>query len=53
MKDPEKPSKCEKCGIESFTALHGCPYAEEINDNYDPEYCQCCRQCTKECAEEI
>lgn len=32
---------------------HSCPYAEEINDDHDPEYCNCCEECQQECHWEI
>ncbi len=32
---------------------HPCPYAEEINDDHDPEYCTCCDECTQNCFDEI
>lgn len=32
---------------------HACPFAEEIHDNHDPEYCKCCERCTQECREDI
>jgi hypothetical protein len=40
---------CEKCG-RAGGGLHGCPYAHEINDNQDAEYCNCCDACAHECA---
>lgn len=32
--------------------LHGCPYAEEINDDFKSR-CNCCEACTHECAMDI
>jgi hypothetical protein len=31
---------------------HGCPYAEDINGNYDFK-CNCCRDCIQECCDDI
>lgn len=31
---------------------HGCPYAEEINDDFTTK-CNCCEACTHECAMDI
>lgn len=39
---------CQKCG-KPTEGLHGCPYASEINDDDDPEYCNCCEDCMQEC----
>jgi hypothetical protein len=44
--------KCDRCGKPS-SGLHSCPYASEINDNDDPEYCNCCDDCTHECCMDI
>lgn len=32
---------------------HSCPYACEVQDDYDEEHCDCCEECTNECADEI
>lgn len=32
---------------------HVCPYAEDIDGNYDPNYCTCCDACTEDCADDI
>lgn len=32
---------------------HSCPFASEINDNDNPEYCTCCDDCTHECRMDI
>jgi hypothetical protein len=44
---------CSRCGKNPAQELHSCPYAEEINDEHDPEYCDCCEECTQECAWDI
>ena len=36
--------KC-KCGEPSTTESHSCPYAEDVGNNPDPEYCTCCDDC--------
>lgn len=43
--------KC-RCGADS-PGYHSCPYAEEICDNNDQEYCNCCSSCRYECAMDI
>lgn len=32
--------------------LHGCPYAEEINEDHGFT-CNCCEECTRECLMDI
>lgn len=32
---------------------HSCPYQADMNDNDDPHYCRCCRECRNECAGDI
>lgn len=43
---------CQKCG-KPTEGLHGCPYASEINDDDDPEYCNCCEDCMDQCNADI
>lgn len=40
-------------GCTGPTEAHACPYAQELNDSTDEEYCTCCEACTRACAEEI
>lgn len=42
-----------RCGVNPATEPHSCPYADEIGDNDDPEYCTCCDDCMHECAMDI
>lgn len=44
---------CCSCGVNPATEPHSCPYADEIGDNDDPEYCTCCDDCMHECAMDI
>lgn len=44
---------CQSCKNNSAEKLHSCPYAREINDNNDPEYCNCCDDCTQQCCDDI
>ena len=44
-------NKCY-CGKES-DGKHSCPKAAELGDNHDEEYCNCCSDCTENCAMEI
>ena len=48
-----KESMCGHCGKNPAEELHSCPYAEDINNDYDPEYCNCCSNCTSECCQDI
>jgi len=43
---------CSKCG-KPTEGLHSCPYATEIGDSYDEEYCDCCLECTQNCLDDI
>jgi hypothetical protein len=43
--------KCDKCDKEGMVS-HSCPYQSDINE--DREYqCNCCEDCTNECAMDI
>ena len=42
-----------KCGKNPATESHSCPYAEDIGDNDDPDYCTCCDDCRHECCMDI
>ena len=58
MKQLELFKEENKCGARSgcnnqADEPHACPYAEEINDNNDPEYCICCNDCRIECSYDI
>jgi hypothetical protein len=44
--------KCDRCGGPG-NPPHSCPFQEEINDNFDKNYCTCCDECTHECAMDI
>lgn len=35
------------------TEPHGCPYASEISDCHDDDYCTCCDECVQACCWEI
>ena len=51
---PVEEEKCESgfdCGNDG-TEAHTCPYAEEINDDYETS-CNCCEDCAGECADNI
>lgn len=41
-----------KCGKNDESDPHGCPYAEEINDDYEFK-CTCCSDCMHECCMDI
>ncbi len=44
---------CQRCGKGEDLCFHACPFAEEINDDHDPEKCNCCDDCRHECAMDI
>ena len=48
--DDYEDDKCS-CGS-AGTSLHGCPFSEEIHDDYD-RLCNCCDACSHECAQDI
>jgi hypothetical protein len=51
--DGDKCSGRGGCQQLATTEPHRCPYAAEINDNHDDEFCTCCDDCTHECAMDI
>lgn len=44
--------KCQKCGKPVDGCLHSCPFAEEMSDDYS-ENCNCCSECSGDCAMDI
>jgi hypothetical protein len=40
------------CGENPADDEHTCPFAEEINDDYE-SLCTCCPDCTRNCADNI
>lgn len=38
------------CGKNPAEPLHGCPYASDINGDYD-SLCDCCKECESECSD--
>lgn len=53
LNSAEEPKLCGKCGKQPAQGLHRCPYQYDINDNDDPEYCDCCDACQIDCAMDI
>lgn len=51
-KKPTYEVSCHKCGNPTSPGLHSCPYACEINDDHS-ESCNCCENCTHECAMDV
>ena len=51
MKCDEK--KCSSCGVNSATERHACPFAEEVEGDFNPEYCDCCADCQRQCLMDI
>lgn len=46
----ESDGNCPSCHKCQANDPHSCPFAEDVNDNNDPEFCRCCEACTHECA---
>ena len=42
-----------KCAKNPSTEPHACPYAKDVNNNHDPEFCTCCAECEHQCRMEI
>ena len=40
---------CQNCHVNPASELHPCPFQEEVRDNNNPEFCNCCDECTREC----
>lgn len=53
VKDGVKEYLCPSCNKNPASDPHSCPYAEDIDNNDDPEYCTCCSDCTDEHAMDI
>ena len=53
VSDQDTDKVCSRCEKNPADCLHSCPYQSDINDNEDPEYCDCCQNCTYECAMDI
>ena len=45
--------RCEGCECSDELEYHSCPYQREINENESEDYCNCCNECTNQCAEDI
>lgn len=43
----------DKCTCEDGHDGHPCPYEVAVEDNDDPDHCDCCPYCTEKCAMEI
>lgn len=41
------------CGKNPASDPHSCPYAYEIGDDDNPEYCTCCSDCESNCVLDI
>ena len=47
------PPQCQRCKRPVSGDRHACPYASEIGDDDNPEFCNCCDDCMTECCQEI
>jgi hypothetical protein len=41
-----------KCGRNPASEPHTCPYAADVHDD-EETLCNCCDECTQECADDI
>lgn len=44
--------KCNRCNNNKANAGHKCPYKHDINGDKDT-LCDCCDECTQNCADDI
>lgn len=51
MNEEHDKIRCSQCESTEQVSTNPCPYASEINDNYEP--CTCCADCRHECAMDI
>lgn len=49
---PDEIRNCMQCGKQS-AGLHPCPCASAVNNNNDPDHCNCCDDCARECRMDI
>ena len=47
----DNPTRCT-CNEYKWPS-HRCPYAADVNDDLDDEYCNCCPWCEQICADDI
>ena len=45
--------KCNMCHTAPALEPHACPFKVDVDDNHDPNYCNCCKECQSDCANEI
>lgn len=43
--------RCEKNPVTEY--FHSCPFASDVENNDDPEHCNCCDECQEQCAMDI
>lgn len=44
---------CDKCETNEASDMHECPFEQDVNDDQNPEYCNCCEACTNACHDRI
>lgn len=54
QEEPQIPEgdRCSRCKIAASESPHPCPFASEIHDD-DQSLCDCCDECTHQCAMDI
>lgn len=48
----EEPAKCGRCKTRPADDPHTCPFAEEMDDDHEST-CDCCEECTYQCAMDV
>ena len=43
---------CQNCEVNAAELLHPCPYKSDVHDD-EETLCNCCKECTHECAEDV
>lgn len=47
------PVRSRPCCTATSLPFHSCPYQEDVHNNPDPEYCNCCPECEEQCRQDI
>lgn len=42
-----------KCGKNPKTFPHTCPYAADVGNDPNPDYCTCCSDCERVCGDDV
>lgn len=53
MTERQKSNLCERCNKNIAGDYHSCPFQEDVEQNKDEEFCNCCDECEDKCLAEI